>query len=337
MESLLIWSLLATRALAFSSVRTTASRSPYRLTYAAVGGEDSFGSDGEEYSVWDSVGEMAARTLPPGPSAELSAESAIYAVIRGLQYNDVPSPDTGLTRCFAFMDLTCKKLVTGHGNVPEQRTLKSFMAYARESPKVRPFLSAKRVQFGEVQRNSGTPTRGEIVSMALQVWAPASPLVHASGLVRGALGSGETEQTFMIRLQKQRATGEYLVTDLVDVATVSSVSRQLNNEDAAVDLAETKCDDTEAVRLYQLAADKGDCNAQWNLGLMYEYGRGVAQSSTEAVRLIQTAAERGSADAQLHMGVRFEEGRGVSQSNMVRKPHYLSVVKPPLLIRPSHK
>lgn len=252
---------------------------------------------------------LAAQTLPLRPSAELSAEGAITAVVRGLQFNDVPRPDAGLARCFSFMDLACKKLVTGRGNVPEERTLETFVAYARASPKLRPLVGASSVQFGALQRIAGTATRGEIASMALRVRARANPLVHASGLVRGAVGREETVQTFIIRLQKQRATGEYLVTDLLDVAPA------VLGAAAAKPPLEVPTNDAEAVRLYRPAAELGDPSAQWKLGLMYENGRGVAQSITEALRLILMAADRGSADAQLYMGVRYEHGRGVAQNN----------------------
>ena len=55
-------------------------------------------------------------------------------------------------RCFHFMTLPCKMLVTGHGNVPEERTLDKFVGYARDSPKLVPFLSQRprHVQFGEI-------------------------------------------------------------------------------------------------------------------------------------------------------------------------------------------
>ena len=45
----------------------------------------------------------------------------------------------------------------------------------------------------------------------------------------------------------------------------------------------------EAVRLYRLAAEQGDANAQYNLGRMYDLGQGVARDHEEAVRWYRLA------------------------------------------------
>ncbi len=46
---------------------------------------------------------------------------------------------------------------------------------------------------------------------------------------------------------------------------------------------------------YRLAADQGDADAQFNLGIMYENGRRVPQDETEAVRWYRLAADQGFA------------------------------------------
>ena len=52
-----------------------------------------------------------------------------------------------------------------------------------------------------------------------------------------------------------------------------------------------------ALRLWKPLADKGDANAQNNLGTMYQWGQGVAQDYKEAVRLYRLAAAHGFAIA----------------------------------------
>jgi len=49
---------------------------------------------------------------------------------------------------------------------------------------------------------------------------------------------------------------------------------------------------------FKLAADQGDAKAQFNLGLMYRDGRGVAQNDAEAVRWLKLAAEQGDEGSQ---------------------------------------
>ena len=60
-------------------------------------------------------------------------------------------------------------------------------------------------------------------------------------------------------------------------------------------------DDGEAVRLYRLAADRGDAFAQNNLGWMYARGRGVPRDDEEAIRLYRLAAGQGNATAQRNL------------------------------------
>jgi TPR repeat protein len=61
-------------------------------------------------------------------------------------------------------------------------------------------------------------------------------------------------------------------------------------------------DKAEALRYFQLAAEQGDADAQFNLGLMYELGEGVAQNQAEAARLYRLASDQGHCDSQVNLG-----------------------------------
>ena len=52
-------------------------------------------------------------------------------------------------------------------------------------------------------------------------------------------------------------------------------------------------DYAEAVKWYRLAAEQGDADAQYNLGVMYDNGQGVPQDYAEAVKWYRLAAEQG--------------------------------------------
>jgi uncharacterized protein len=67
----------------------------------------------------------------------------------------------------------------------------------------------------------------------------------------------------------------------------------------------------EAVRLWKPSAEQGNVIAQYNLGYMYEKGKGVPQDYKEAVSLYRLSAEQGDIDAQLKLGVSYGMGRGV--------------------------
>ena len=49
-------------------------------------------------------------------------------------------------------------------------------------------------------------------------------------------------------------------------------------------------DDAEAMKWHRLAADAGDAVAQYNLGMLYADGQGVAQDYTEAAKWLRLAA-----------------------------------------------
>ena len=68
-----------------------------------------------------------------------------------------------------------------------------------------------------------------------------------------------------------------------------------------------------AFRLMKPYAEKGDAKAQHNLGVMYDYGRGVPQNYTEAMKWYRRAAEQGLPDSQHNLGVMYEKGQGVPQ------------------------
>jgi hypothetical protein len=71
----------------------------------------------------------------------------------------------------------------------------------------------------------------------------------------------------------------------------------------------------EVRRLFKVAADQGHAVAQFNLGLMYEHGRGVPQSDKEAAVWYRKAADHGDAGAQFNLGLMYYHGRGVPQSD----------------------
>ncbi len=68
-----------------------------------------------------------------------------------------------------------------------------------------------------------------------------------------------------------------------------------------------------ALEKFRGPAEKGNAEAQYNLGVMYSKGHGVAQDYKEAVRWYQLAAKQGDADAQYNLGRMYFLGQGVPQ------------------------
>ena len=70
-------------------------------------------------------------------------------------------------------------------------------------------------------------------------------------------------------------------------------------------------DEAEAVRWYHQAAEQGHAWAQYSLGASYTNGEGVPKDEAEAVRWLRLAAEQGHASAQYNFGAMYDIGRGV--------------------------
>ena len=77
----------------------------------------------------------------------------------------------------------------------------------------------------------------------------------------------------------------------------------------------------EAERLIELrlrAADQGNTDAQYSLGVMYANGKGGVEDVAEAARLFRLAADQGHAEAQFSLGVMHEIGKRVEDSETAK-------------------
>lgn len=75
-------------------------------------------------------------------------------------------------------------------------------------------------------------------------------------------------------------------------------------------------DDAQAVYWYRKAAEQGHALAQSNLASMYWTGRGVTQDDVQSAAWLQKAAEQGLSSAQGALGTFYAGGRGVAQDDV---------------------
>ena len=68
-----------------------------------------------------------------------------------------------------------------------------------------------------------------------------------------------------------------------------------------------------ALREWLPLAKAGDERAQYNIGLMYEHGRGVPRDLQKAFKWYQRAAERGAVPAQHNLGAMYASGEAVKR------------------------
>jgi hypothetical protein len=71
-----------------------------------------------------------------------------------------------------------------------------------------------------------------------------------------------------------------------------------------------------AAKWYHLAADQGYAAAQSNLGAMYDKGEGVPQNYQKALNWYRKAADQGNSTAQYNIGSMYATGHGVSQDDV---------------------
>jgi len=57
-------------------------------------------------------------------------------------------------------------------------------------------------------------------------------------------------------------------------------------------------DEVEAVKWWHKAADQGNIDAQFNLGIAYSRGDGVAKNESESIKWYRRAADQGDTNAR---------------------------------------
>lgn len=71
-----------------------------------------------------------------------------------------------------------------------------------------------------------------------------------------------------------------------------------------------------AANEYRPLAERGDPEAQYRIGRMYEFGNGYPQDKAQGIAWIRKAAAQGHADAEQELGVVYATGDGVKQDNV---------------------
>jgi len=74
-----------------------------------------------------------------------------------------------------------------------------------------------------------------------------------------------------------------------------------------------KYDKKKAVKYFRMAADRGYVLAQYNLGGALRKGDGVTQDDDEALRFYKLAAEQGLTEAEFNLGLLYVYGQGVAR------------------------
>jgi len=65
----------------------------------------------------------------------------------------------------------------------------------------------------------------------------------------------------------------------------------------------------------KIAAEQGDMDAQYLLGLCYAHGEGIEKNHTQAAHWYRKAAEQGHSNAQSELGFLYKCGKGVPKDD----------------------
>lgn len=95
------------------------------------------------------------------------------------------------------------------------------------------------------------------------------------------------------------------------LAALAFISLQVHAEDNPTATRNAANDTFEQTRK---TAEQGDASAQYNLGLHYADGRGVAKDNAIAAKWFRKAAEQGNANGQFELGYMYESGKGVAKN-----------------------
>jgi len=82
-------------------------------------------------------------------------------------------------------------------------------------------------------------------------------------------------------------------------------------EDGLSAIYETNYD--KALEKLRPLAEHGHAAAQYNLGVMYEWGNGVPQDNSQALKWYKRAAELSHKDAQNNLGALYSKGEGTEE------------------------
>lgn len=162
--------------------------------------------------------------------------------------------------------------------------------------------------------------------------AAASGKAPAVAPMKPAEPAAEKQPKQTTSIDKKREIVNKTLSDLavekygkdVTVASASSAATEPNDtaEPSAEELRKQgnvyilRKETEKGIALLRKAADKGNANAQYNLGSIYFLGKVVPKDVVEAAKWFKKAAEQGHRGAQYTLGLVFSSGKGVPMNQV---------------------
>ena len=113
----------------------------------------------------------------------------------------------------------------------------------------------------------------------------------------------------------EKLMNKYIAVLVLTIFTLPFGTSVLADFEKGLD-AYDRADYATALKEWKILAEEGDPSSQYNLGVMYRMGKGVAQDDEEAAKWYRLAADQGDAGSQFLLGYMYLNGIGVPQNNL---------------------
>ena len=166
------------------------------------------------------VDSLAVLSLPHEPDPDLAPDGVVHAVCRGLQHDDKPEPNTGLSRLYRFSTYELRSALTRRENRVDDSEAR-FVQYA-DSPALIVLLDCHSFELTQPPKIiAGTQTRGALATQIVLVREERG-FRWKSGYERPADQVGTlTEELYLFTLEQQRRpplAGCWLIKELLSGA-----------------------------------------------------------------------------------------------------------------------
>ena len=120
------------------------------------------------------------------------------------------------------------------------------------------------------------------------------------------------------RVEAARVEAARVEAARVEAARVEAQRKSSEDEQRGVgaNIQGTRSKDSARLRSLIQAAEDGNADAQFNLGVIYRSGTEIAKSDVEAAKWYRKAAEQGIATAQFNLGCMYLNGAGVDKNKI---------------------
>ena len=108
---------------------------------------------------------------------------------------------------------------------------------------------------------------------------------------------------------------KYIAVLLLMISTLTFGTSALADFEKGLDAYDRE-DYATALKEWEILAEKGDPVSQYNLGVMYRMGNGVAKDDKEALKWYRLAAYQGNAGSQFLLGYMYLNGIGVPRNHL---------------------